>query len=774
MSNFLEKLFNTSEKPLPINKIMVITTFDTYPIIKEKKDFDYLSSLSEEDQYYNYKSEFYILNYENITYENNEFTNCGENTIFNLLNYLLTHYFVDGEFEFNQKLNIEKLRKLDGTDTTLYNFYKEYTDYDDLMNQYQSKQEIKNKFASNFYRLTKEPHIYNIRNICEIRPSEENIIKLMNIIFETIFNNIKEFIKYFDSHHNIEYKNDTTILLDKKYKLSLTDGHASIENASMEHASMENVSIREKQLYKLVCDPYEKGLTYRNKLLLYGKISYNGEKFMHLLINSYIDEKEKIKIIKSIYKKYLNIVNDNNSTLLHKTVMSNLLNIMKILLEEGVDDINAKDNAGYTPLHLAIVHDNYDILQILIENGANINEKYFNDTPILLAIKKNKPNIIKLLIEKGANLNEKDDFGNTPLHFAYINELFDRVILLIEQGADIYIQNRDGSTIIDLIMEKEIDINNSYEISDDNEDKNIKIIDKLLEKGVNIDIHKKMNNLTLLLYIAIIDNLLNLTKLLIEKGVDINSLKYRDSFLNLAIINKSSGIAKLLIEKGANINIQNYNNKTPLELAIDNDLIDIVKILIKKISEETNNPELHIAIRYESTKIVNLLINEGVDINKPDNSGNTPLQSAIKNKLSEIAEILIEKGADINTPDNSGNTPLHLAIKYRLTNIAKILINRKVNINAINNNNYTPLDLAIRKNLLEIEDLLIAKDAKINIDELEDDSTNSDNQDSDYEPYDEYYGGAQIQITKSNNTDKYKLKYLKYKEKYLKLKKKFI
>lgn len=35
--------------------------------------------------------------------------------------------------------------------------------------------------------------------------------------------------------------------------------------------------------------------------------------------------------------------------------------------------INAKDNAGCTPLHNAVIRGNYDMIDVLIENGADIN-----------------------------------------------------------------------------------------------------------------------------------------------------------------------------------------------------------------------------------------------------------------------------------------------------------------------------------------------------------------------------------------------------------------
>ena len=72
-----------------------------------------------------------------------------------------------------------------------------------------------------------------------------------------------------------------------------------------------------------------------------------------------------------------------------------------------------------------------------------------------------------------------------------------------------------------------------------------------------------------------------------------------------------------------------------------------------------------------------------------------------ENKVKEIIEILqlmVNNGADLDAKDNSGHTPLHLAVAYHTTtvDIVKYLLDEGAQFDALNNNYETPHDLIIR------------------------------------------------------------------------------
>jgi len=85
---------------------------------------------------------------------------------------------------------------------------------------------------------------------------------------------------------------------------------------------------------------------------------------------------------------------------------------IKYLTEYGyIDNINEKNNDGYTPLMLAASEENLDIIRYLLQiANANIDEKNNDEvTALMHASLYGHLNIVKYMIEIGnANINEKD------------------------------------------------------------------------------------------------------------------------------------------------------------------------------------------------------------------------------------------------------------------------------------------------------------------------------------------------------------------------------
>jgi ankyrin repeat protein len=173
---------------------------------------------------------------------------------------------------------------------------------------------------------------------------------------------------------------------------------------------------------------------------------------------------------------------------------------------------------------------------------------------------------------------------------------------------------------------------------------------------------------------------LQILKKLLQKNIDPN-VKDIDGItaLELAIQNNSIEAVKLLLKYGANVN--SYRKK------YDNTIQGQVTIIpLLSALEQIYNPEL-----------AGILIANGAKVNVSNQFQVTPLHLAAGNGNIIIIDRLLNKGADINALDALGNTPLFRATTNRRGNsfeTNKFLIDRGAKVNIANRAGQTPLMLA--------------------------------------------------------------------------------
>lgn len=139
------------------------------------------------------------------------------------------------------------------------------------------------------------------------------------------------------------------------------------------------------------------------------------------------------------------LVNDNvdvnlkykGSTPLFAAATHNHLEIVNYLLDHKAD-VNILDNDGYSVLYKTIKECcNDDIARALVNAGADINFIYYS-TLLYIAAWNGLVGIIKILIENGADVNQKmKNNGQTALHAAIKIDQVDAMVTLIGLGADI-------------------------------------------------------------------------------------------------------------------------------------------------------------------------------------------------------------------------------------------------------------------------------------------------------------------------------------------------
>jgi len=109
--------------------------------------------------------------------------------------------------------------------------------------------------------------------------------------------------------------------------------------------------------------------------------------------------------------------------------------------------INFQNYDGNSPLHLAAVEGQLDIVKSLVTAGAYVNLPNLDGlTPLHAAIQAGRADIAQFLILNGIFINQQDIEGDTPLHWAIRHGQYQMLNLLLDQGAAFDVKNSDAET----------------------------------------------------------------------------------------------------------------------------------------------------------------------------------------------------------------------------------------------------------------------------------------------------------------------------------------
>jgi uncharacterized protein len=101
--------------------------------------------------------------------------------------------------------------------------------------------------------------------------------------------------------------------------------------------------------------------------------------------------------------------------LLHDAVAAGDLPAVRTAIESGAD-FDSRNEAGETPLLVAVQKNQIEIAKALIEAGANINAQAANrDTPWLLAGASGRTELIRAMIPKGPDFSIRNRYGGNAL-----------------------------------------------------------------------------------------------------------------------------------------------------------------------------------------------------------------------------------------------------------------------------------------------------------------------------------------------------------------------
>lgn len=124
---------------------------------------------------------------------------------------------------------------------------------------------------------------------------------------------------------------------------------------------------------------------------------------------------------------------------------------IEYLIDKGAD-LNAFDGQARTPLIYAIFHHDEMTSKLLIAKGADIHyESLINgSTPLDTAAALGHLDLVQLLLEKGADVNHRAADGATALMYAVQNNQFPVVSYLLDQCASPYFTHQNGLDAFEL------------------------------------------------------------------------------------------------------------------------------------------------------------------------------------------------------------------------------------------------------------------------------------------------------------------------------------
>ncbi len=435
-----------------------------------------------------------------------------------------------------------------------------------------------------------------------------------------------------------------------------------------------------------------------------------------------------IQRVIEILEKYPGLVDERNysgETPLHRAVLEKQTEIVMVLLKHGADtDLRVPE--GETPLHVAVYDGEKNIVVMLLEHGADPNLQGVNDwTPLFYACALSTPgpweeiaikllehgadisigdifgrtvlhiisyappdsvqkarNIGKSLIEKGAEVNKQDIHGNTPLHNAAATGLIPVIELLLEEGADPSIWNRQGQTPLRYVCTSdmlEVPIGKVVDIFGE-----IMDTDKIFEAARHGETEKLRD--------------------LVSSDMELILRKDPAGWtpLHWAAWGGSPDAVRLLLENGADPNTLCEGFLRPIDLAACLGFTKVASILIEHgalyyAPFSDGWTPLHFAAHWGQEEIASFLIEHGGDVLARNNMCNTPLCQAARMQRVEVAKILIGAGANVDSEGMDYCRPLHWATHYNELELAKNLLEAGAEVNArCKRDGKSPLFVALR------------------------------------------------------------------------------
>lgn len=295
----------------------------------------------------------------------------------------------------------------------------------------------------------------------------------------------------------------------------------------------------------------------------------------------------------------VDVVDDSGETPLHKASVNGHLKIASLLVANGAE-VDAKAKDGCTPLYLSACSKHEKVSQYLLDCGAEIEEDIAimlgnielvehylakgvdansrltrgyseGESWLNIAVRHQNKDLIELLLNHGADINQKTgSFKLSPLHIASAGNRgqtrIDICEMLIAHGAEINSQDKHGATPLHWAATVGCQTTAQLLI---NHNANANALD--------------FSHRTPLFEAARLHQL-EIVNLLLSCGAEVN-ITDNQRWTPLLCAFQNSGvneIIKALVLYGADVNVQGLRGESPLHLAVAQNNLEIVRFLVER------------------------------------------------------------------------------------------------------------------------------------------------------------------------------------------------
>ncbi len=356
--------------------------------------------------------------------------------------------------------------------------------------------------------------------------------------------------------------------------------------------------------------------------------------------------------------------------------------LLQLLLDQKAD-INATNKAGQNALILETLapRKNSTVAEMLINAGVNLTLKDFSGKgPLTYAVINKNTKLVELFLQKDSSLAlEQDAEGNTPLMLAAKYGHEDIAELLIAYSGNLNTKNFKGETAWQIAeaYEREklvLKLHPEFQLFAKILKKDIAGIKEITNLGANLNAQDSQGISPLLS--ALSNGRPYMTRILLSTGTNPKFLAESSGkpvrLSNQALTKKVRAYENISsILKRSQLSEEEEDALIPSETGI---IAEAVNAVSNKNSETPSKAMLH-TLSHTNSKIVETLLQAGASPNLVDSDGNSPLLYAIQSGTTDDVKTLVERGANPFQQNSSGITPLFLAVSLKKTEMVEAILN---------------------------------------------------------------------------------------------------